>query len=92
MPFYYRKTPNKNIFFTYIFYLLTDFQIFCSTFYDKFGTKYCLETILPVSDQEAMAPSRHDWKIVDWDVKPQHNQPTKACLWRNYTSSPKIHS
>ena len=29
--------------------------------------------------QEAMAPSRHDWKIVDWDVKPQHNQPT-ICL------------
>ena len=28
--------------------------------------------------QEAMAPSRHDWKIVDWDVKPQHNQPTKT--------------
>ena len=27
--------------------------------------------------QEAMAPSRHDWKIVDWDVKPQHNQPTQ---------------
>ena len=26
--------------------------------------------------QEAMAPSRHDWKIADWDVKPQHNQPT----------------
>ena len=26
--------------------------------------------------QEAMALSRHDWKIVDWDVKPQHNQPT----------------
>ena len=24
--------------------------------------------------QEAVAPSRHDWKIVDWDVKPQHNQ------------------
>ena len=22
-----------------------------------------------------MAPSRHDWKIVAWDVKPQHNQP-----------------
>ena len=19
-------------------------------------------------------PFRHDWKIVDWDVKPQHNQ------------------
>ena len=22
--------------------------------------------------QEAVAPSRHDWTIVDWDVKPQH--------------------
>ena len=29
--------------------------------------------------QEAVAPSRHDWKIVDWDVKPQHNQPTLFC-------------
>ena len=34
-----------------------------------------------------MAPSRHDWKIVDWDVKPQHNQPTYPafvqtfCVW-----------
>ena len=28
--------------------------------------------------QEAVAPSRYDWKIVDWDVKPQHNQPTKT--------------
>ena len=28
--------------------------------------------------QEAMAPSRYDWKIVDWDVKPQHNQPTRV--------------
>ena len=25
--------------------------------------------------QEAMAPSRHDWKIVVWDVKPQQTQP-----------------
>ena len=32
--------------------------------------------------QEAMAPSRHDWKFVDWDVKPQHNQPTKLCKYR----------
>ena len=32
--------------------------------------------------QEAVAPSRHDWKIVDWDVKPQHKQ-------INTTSSPK---
>ena len=30
--------------------------------------------------QEAMAPSRHDWKIVDWDVKPQHNQPIPTRL------------
>ena len=30
--------------------------------------------------QEAMAPSRHDWKIVDWDVKPQHNQPTNLFM------------
>ena len=29
--------------------------------------------------QEAVAPSRHDWKIVDWDVKPQHKQ-TKCLL------------
>ena len=28
--------------------------------------------------QEAVAPSRYDWKIVDWDVKPQHNQPTNV--------------
>ena len=34
--------------------------------------------------QEAMAPSRHDWKIVDWDVKPQHNQPTNQ-LFASYT-------
>ena len=26
--------------------------------------------------QEAMAPSRHDWKIVDWDVKPQPTNQT----------------
>ena len=29
--------------------------------------------------QEAMAPSRYDWKIVDWDVKPQHNQISFHC-------------
>ena len=27
-----------------------------------------------------MAPSRHDWKIVDRDFKPQHNQPTNSVL------------
>ena len=43
--------------------------------------------------QEAMAPSRHDWKIVDWDVKPQHNQPTNPqhmFLWRNKQNYPLI--
>ena len=24
--------------------------------------------------QEAVAPSRHNWKIVDWDVMPQNKQ------------------
>ena len=28
--------------------------------------------------QEAVAPSQHDWKIVDWDVKPQHKQTKSA--------------
>ena len=28
--------------------------------------------------QEAVAPSRHVWKIVDWDVKPQHKQTNKS--------------
>ena len=31
--------------------------------------------------QEVVAPSRHDWKIVDWDVKPQHKQ-TNTLLFR----------
>ena len=34
------------------------------------------DTLLPEctsNTQEAVAPSRHDWKI-DWDVKPQHKQ------------------
>ena len=30
--------------------------------------------------QEAVAPSRHDWKIVDWDVKPQHKQTNKQTI------------
>ena len=32
--------------------------------------------------QEAMAPSRYDWKIVDWDVKPQHNQPRAISFFK----------
>ena len=37
--------------------------------------------------QEAVAPSRHDWKIVDRDVKPQHKQTkqTNSSLIRDYT-------
>ena len=31
--------------------------------------------------QEAVAPSRHDWKIVDWDVKPQHKQKSKLVVY-----------
>ena len=31
--------------------------------------------------QEAVAPSRHDWKIVDWDVKPQHKQTKQKWFW-----------
>ena len=30
--------------------------------------------------QEAVAPSRHDWKIIDRDVKPQHKQTNKPPL------------
>ena len=35
-----------------------------------------------------MAPSRHDWKIVDWDVKPQHNQPTLFDLYQSLDRLP----
>ena len=34
--------------------------------------------------QEAVAPFRHDWKIVDWDVKPQHKQNLFAILSKKY--------
>ena len=37
-----------------------------------------------------MAPSRYDWKIVDWDVKPQHNQPTKQFIDYRYSIAVKI--
>ena len=32
------------------------------------------QTILTFYFIYSFYPSRHDWKIVDWDVKPQHNQ------------------
>ena len=42
-----------------------------------------------------MAPSQHDWKIVDWDVKPQHNQPTNSleviCKVDYMTSAKRSH-
>ena len=38
--------------------------------------------------QEAVAPSRHDWKIVDWDVQPQQKQKQnifhRRVLWAHY--------
>ena len=45
--------------------------------------------------QEAVVPSRHDWKIVDWDVKPQHKQTNNSDkdlqLWcGNYVMSKKL--
>ena len=40
--------------------------------------------------QEAVAPSRHDWKIVDWDVKPQHKQTTEWCLENQPSSSNNV--
>ena len=40
--------------------------------------------------QEAMAPSRYDWKIVDWDVKPQHNQPTNIDLSARVRFRPNV--
>ena len=33
--------------------------------------------------QEVVAPSRHHWKIVDWDVKPQHKQ-NKSFMLTSY--------
>ena len=38
--------------------------------------------------QEAVAPSRHDWKIVDWDVKPQHkHKKASLCSWAGWFES-----
>ena len=36
------------------------------------------------ADTSVYFPSRHDWKIVDWDVKPQHNQPTSVYFETEY--------
>ena len=30
---------------------------------------------IPKKHRAILDPSRRDWKIVDWDIKPQHNQP-----------------
>ena len=35
--------------------------------------------------QEAVAPSRHDWKIVDWDVKHQHTHIDFPSMCLNWT-------
>ena len=39
-----------------------------------FDIKYKIKLNHLIWHQYHMDPSRHDWKIVDWDVKPQHNQ------------------
>ena len=41
--------------------------------------------------QEAVAPSRHDWKIVDWDVKPQNKQIICLCM-ASFTSPSVKHN
>ena len=40
--------------------------------------------------QEAVALSRHDWKIVDWDVKPQHKQTNDFFSFYNSVPRPKM--
>ena len=50
------------------------------------------DTLLPESTgntQEAVVPSRHDWKVVDWDVKPQHKQTNHLCCSLNVSSKTK---
>ena len=44
------------------------------------------DTLLPESNRnsrEAVAPSRHDWKVVDWDIKSQHKQTNHLCCSLN---------
>ena len=41
--------------------------------------------------QEAVTPSGHDWKIVDWDVKPQHKQTKHSYILHKYDSEKLIH-
>ena len=48
------------------------------------------DTLIPESTgntQEAVAPSRHDRKIVDWDVKPQHKQTIDVATVLAYAKS-----
>ena len=55
-------------FFFFFFFFFFSAAVLCPWARHFTPRKYWLIT------QEAMAPSRYDWKIVDWDVKPQHNQ------------------
>ena len=59
-------------------------KLFFITFYAflSYPRKYWLIT------QEAVAPSRYDWKIVDWDVKLQHKQTNKQNFYLRHFSSP----
>ena len=43
------------------------------------------DTLLPESTgntQDAVASSRHDWKIVDWDIIPQHKRIKRLEIFR----------
>ena len=40
--------------------------------------------------QEAVALSRHAWKIVDWDVKPQHKQTKLFIFWFTKSADPNF--
>ena len=50
------------------------------------------DTLLPESTgntREAVASSRHDWKVVDWDVMSQHKQTNHLCCSLNVSSETK---
>ena len=52
----------------------------------------CKFTLLPESTgntREAVATSRHDWKVVDWDVMSQHKQTNHLCCSLNVSSETK---
>ena len=57
-------------------------------------TLYSPKVLVNYPGSDGSVP-RHDWKIVDWDVKPQHNQPTliksKSVLNSNLQTPSQLH-